>query len=116
MIVHKVKTEDFIKDYFEILESKEEKVAEAEKMLEAMGEQFKRLKAETVEQIKADITHDINIEIKSLVEPYEKYIYTVEEEDVVEIPAEIAVEPNLDVGEQIPEENANPAPPSFNQL
>lgn len=74
MINYKVNEAKFLADYLAIEESRSEKVLEAEKILVELGDRIKRLKPETVAQIKSDIYSDIDKEICEQKSFYDKYI------------------------------------------
>jgi hypothetical protein len=78
MINYKVNEAKFLADYLAIEESRSEKVLEAEKILVELGDRIKKLKPETVAQIKSDIYSDIDKEICEQKSFYDKYIIVEE--------------------------------------
>lgn len=85
MIKYKINEEEFLKDYFAIEESRQDKILESENVLAELGDRIKRLKPETLVQIKADIYADIDKEIGEQTAFYKKYITAEEVEDIPEI-------------------------------
>ena len=85
MIKYKINEEEFLKDYFAIEESRQDKILESESVLAELGDRIKRLKPETLVQIKADIYADIDKEIGEQTAFYKKYITAEEVEDIPEI-------------------------------
>lgn len=89
---YKIDEAKFLSDYFAIEESRDSKIKESESVLAELGDRIKRLKPETVAQIRADIVADIDREIGEQKYFYDKYIII---EDICE-----CVDNCVAVGEQ----------------